>query len=198
MRYSRFIMCFMVLVTSMVLNAQETLNANDPNTFIFGGDQKSNIATIDLQPITLVDIEADPGNAISFGTAPIDLEAGQPVVGGSSGGASINEDLWLNFTYRSLNFRNGTILVYSNMPLPEGMQLTVQVISSSTGGDYPKNPRLDPVSVSISPQPIVYSFASGYTDDSTFNGYQLRYTLSNPGSVSLPDGFEIIYEIVPQ
>lgn len=190
------------LFLAFVLNctsgfAQETLNTEDPNSFIFGGDQNSNTASIQLLAVSLVDVEPDPGNSIDFGINASDLEAGLPVIGSTGSGSSINENLWLNFTYRARNYANATIHVYANQSVPQGIILKIQVIGTGGGGDYPKNPNYNLITLSEFDQVIVYDFASGYTDDGENNGFQLRYTLENTGGASLPPGFEIIYEIKP-
>ena len=186
---------FAIILSSASGFAQETLNTYNPNTFIFGGDQESNTATVHLLSISLVDIEADPGNTIGFGITPSNLEAGLPAVGSTSSGIETNEDLWLNFTYRARNYANATIRVYTNQSVPSGITIKVQIINTAGGGDYPKNPNYNPITLNEKKQVIVYDFASGYTGDGENFGYQLRYTLENNGGASLPEGFEIIYEI---
>ena len=191
--------CKHIIYIAFVLNtvfsfAQETLNANDPNTFIFGGDQNSNLASVEILPFAIVDIETDPSNGISFGVTAADLEAGLPVSGG--GGASgVNEDLWLNFSFRANNYQPARIYVLTNQPIPAGMSIKVQIINTGTGGDYPKNPNSNEITLNTSEQVIVYDFGSGYTGDGLNNGYQLRYTIDNTDGASLPPGFEVIYRI---
>ncbi|HEA29693.1 MAG TPA: hypothetical protein ENH91_06820 [Leeuwenhoekiella sp.] len=194
MKNKQFIIVALSIVQVFFCNAQETINANDPNSFIFGGDSDFNTATLELQEILLTDLEPDPGNTISFGVNPSDMEAGKPVTG--AGGTSVNEDIWLNFTYRGINYRNARILVYANQPLPADLEIKIQVIATAnTGGNYNPNPNYNPIVASTSEQVLVYDFASGYTGDGEGTGYQLRYTIDNPNGASLPTGFEIIYEI---
>jgi len=185
-----------IFITSMFLlgaysiQAQETLNANDPNSFIFGGDQKSNSLSVDILPIAIVDIEPDPGIG-GGGGLPGSMEAGLP----ASAGGGVPEGLWMNFTHRALNYQPARIYVSTNQPVPAGMTIQVEIISTGTGGNFPKNPRYGKITLGQAEQVIVYDFANGYTGDGVNNGYELSYTIDNPGGVSLPDGFEILYRI---
>ncbi|WP_405379741.1 hypothetical protein [Maribacter sp. LLG6340-A2] len=192
MRYITSYIAVIVLVcSSNFLGAQETLNANDPNTFIFGGDQQSNTLSVELLPIAIVDVEPDPSTGISGGADLSSLEAGLPF----AGGADNLDGLWLNFTHRAENFQNARIFVSSNQPVPDGMTITVEIIATGIGGEFPKNPRFGQVTIGPIEEVIVYDFANGYTGDGLSNGYQLKYTIDNPGAVSLPNGFEIVYRI---
>jgi hypothetical protein len=189
---------YITLATALSISAgfaQETLNTYDPNSFIFGGDQGHNTLTVKLQTISLIDVEPDPGNTVGFGIVPDKLEAGLPAVGSTGSGTEINEDLWLNFTYRARHYANATIRVHTNQPVPPGITIKVQIINTAGGGDYPKNPNYNPILLNETKQVIVYDFASGYTGDGENFGYQLRYTIDNQGGASLPEGFEIRYEI---
>ncbi|MEQ6122529.1 hypothetical protein [Reichenbachiella sp. MALMAid0571] len=181
-----------LLVSTSLCQAQETLNANDPNTFIFGGDQKSTSLSVDILPVAIVDVEPDPGSFGSGGGAAADMEAGLPVTGGTAGSL---DNLWLNFTHRALNYQPARIYVSTNQPVPAGMTIKVQIISVGAGGDYPKNPNYNQITLSQADQVIVYDFANGYTGDGLNNGYQLSYTIDNPGGASLPAGFEVLYRI---
>lgn len=180
-----------IVIFSSLLNAQETLNANDPNTFIFGGDQKTNTLTVEILPIAIVDVEPDPSIGISGSADLTSLEAGLPF----TGAANNLDGLWLNFTHRAENFQNARIFVSTNQPVPDGMTINVEIINTGLGGDFPKNPRFGQILIGTNEEVIVYDFANGYTGDGLNNGYQLKYTIDNPGAVSLPDGFEIIYRI---
>lgn len=173
---------------------QETLNANDPNSFVFGGGQKSNTLSVEILPIAIVDVETDPSNGISFGVNTSDLEAGLPVLGGGST-SNVNEQLWLNYSFRSENSQAAKIFVASNQPIPTGMVIKVQIINNGFGGDYSVTPNTNEIILSEIEQIIVYDFVNGYTGDGLNNGYQLRYTVENPNGNSLPAGFEIIYRI---
>ena len=184
----------LLLLSAMFGFSQETLNANDPNSFVLGGGQGNNQANLTLIPISILDIEPDPDNGISFGGIGTDLEAGMPISGGSPGGA--NEDLWLNFTHRTDNFQPKRIYVKSNMLIPNGLNITIQIINTvSIGGNFPANPNTNPIILTNSDQIIVYDFGSGYTGDGVGTGYQLRYTIDNTSGASLPVGFQIIYSI---
>ncbi len=186
-----------IFMTSMFLlgvysiHAQETLNANDPNSFIFGGDQKSNTLSVDILPVAIVDIEPDPGIVGGGGGFPGSLEAGLP----ATGGGGVPEGLWMNFTYRALNYQPARIYVSTNQPVPAKMTIYVEIISTGAGGDFPKNPRFGKIKLKEKEQVIVDDFANGYTGDGVNNGYELSYTIENPDGVSLPDGFEILYRI---
>ncbi|MEP2279301.1 hypothetical protein [Maribacter sp.] len=187
----KHIILMVLVISSCLLNAQETLNANDPNTFIFGGDQKTNTLTVEVLPIAIVDVEPDPGISISGSADLTSLEAGLPFTGTGDN----LDGLWLNFTHRAENFQNARIFVSSNQPVPAGMTINVEIINTGVGGDFPNNPRLGPILIGTNEEIIVNDFANGYTGDGLNNGYQLKYTIENPGAVSLPDGFEIIYRI---
>ena len=173
------------------IQAQETLNANDPNSFIFGGDQKSNSISVDILPIAIVDIEPDPGIGGGGGGLPGSMEAGLP----ASAGDGLPEGLWLNFTYRALNYQPARIYVSTNQPVPDGITLSVKIISVGSGGDFPKNPNTAKIILGQAEQVIVYDFGNGYTGDGVNNGYELSYSIKNKGGVALPDGFEILYRI---
>ena len=172
--------------------AQETLDAGDPNTFIFGGDQKTTNFSLDILPLAIIDIEPDPGGAGSgSGLGP--LEAGLPV----TGVASNLDNLWLNFTHRADGIQPGRIYVSTNQPVTVGMVIYVEIEPGNYGvdGDFPKNPIIGQVISSQTEQIIVNNFLNGYTGDGLNNGYHLIYTIDNPSSNSLPAGFEILYRI---
>lgn len=185
------IVCILALLNASLILAQ----APDPDDYgVLGGDQKTTSGTISLSGISIVDVEPDPGLGLSFGVSAASLEAGLPASGGSGDG--INEDLWLNFTYRSIGFSPARIYVKTNLPLPSGLTLKVQIISNSDPtNQFPLNPNLSELTLNESEQVIVYDFGSGYTGDGVNNGYQLRYTMENTSGASLPDGFQVVYEI---
>ncbi|MEQ9440303.1 MAG: hypothetical protein RIG62_14715 [Cyclobacteriaceae bacterium] len=190
---SLILLLYILLLSSSKGWAQETLDANDPNSFIFGGDQKSNTLSVEILPLAIVDVEPDPSGSLSFGASADDMEAGLPPMGGS--GTNVNEELWLNFTHRSFNNQPARIYVSTNQVVPVGMTLKIEIIGAGTDGNYPQNPRVGEIILSESEQVIVYDFASGYTGDGQYKGYQLRYTIDNPEGVSLPTGFEVLYRI---
>lgn len=187
----KHIAIMVLLISNGLLTAQETLNANDPNSFIFGGDQQTNILEVTVLPIAIVDVEPDSSTGISGSADLTSLEAGLPF----TGTANDLDGLWLNFTHRAENFQPKRIYVSTNQAVPAGMTIQVEINATGAGGDFPKNPRFGQVNLSTTEEIIVYDFASGYTGDGLNNGYQLQYTIDNPGAVSLPDGFEIIYRI---
>ncbi|MGO4819846.1 MULTISPECIES: hypothetical protein [unclassified Flavobacterium] len=194
MKKIKYLLVILFALNGIMCLAQETINAYDPNTFLFGGGQGSNFAVLDLQTIAIIDAEPDPSNSISFGISTSNMEAGLPVTG--AGGNSINEDTWLNFTYRALNYANARIFVYTNQAVPAGMAIKIQIIArANVGGVYNANPNTNPITLSNFEQVLVYDFASGYTGDGLGTGYQVRCTIENPNGVSLSTGFEIIYEI---
>lgn len=172
--------------------AQETLDAGDPNTFIFGGDQKTTNFSLDILPLAIIDVEPDPGGpGPGPGLGP--LEAGLPV----TGVASNLDNLWLNFTHRADGIQPGRIYVSTNQPVTVGMVIYVEIELGNYGvdGDFPKNPIIGQVMLSQTEQIIVNDFLNGYTGDGLNNGYHLIYTIDNPSSNSLPAGFEILYRI---
>tara|TARA_R110000764_G_scaffold168121_1_gene255333 strand:+ start:415 stop:996 length:582 start_codon:yes stop_codon:yes gene_type:complete len=179
------------VISSSLLNAQETLNANDTNSFIFGGDQQTTTLTVEILPIALVDVEPDPSTGISGSADLTSLEAGLPF----TGGANDLDGLWLNFTHRAENFQNAQIYVSTNQPVPNGMSIKVKIINTGVGGDFPQNPTAGQITLSTTEKIIVKNFGNGYTGDGLNNGYQLKYIISNPNAISLPNGFEIIYRI---
>jgi len=187
------ILCGFIMMTTFSILSQETL-ASDPNAFLIGGDQGQNTASLTLLPIAIVDVEPDPNNTILFGGVGVEFEAGLPVGSGSLNGT--NEDLWLNFTHRADNFQLKSIYVRSNLPLPAGIDISIQIIDTvNSQGVFIANPNTMPVLLTNVNQLIVFDFGSGYSGDGIGNGYQLRYTLNNPEGKTLPDGFEIIYTI---
>ncbi|TVZ27841.1 hypothetical protein JM83_2906 [Gillisia sp. Hel_I_86] len=171
--------------------SQEIIDASNPDTFILGGGQETNIAFMDLQRIAITDIEPDPHTGSSSSATPI--EAGKPYI---NVGSPTTDEFWLNFTYRSRNNENAKIFTRSNQPIPEGINVIIQIISTANiGGVYNANPNTNPITLNISNQVIVNDFASGYTGDGENTGYLIRYTIENPSFQSLPTGFEIIFEI---
>ncbi|MDT0643957.1 hypothetical protein RM553_14055 [Zunongwangia sp. F363] len=182
---------FLFLWIGISSRAQETLNAFDPNTFILGGGQESTTAVVDLQRIAITDLEPDP--ATGFSDSTLGMEAGNPFTGT---GSPTTGEFWLNFTYRSLNFQNARIFVRVNQPIPSDMTIKVQIINTANiNGVYNANPNSNPINLSTSEQIIVYDFASGYTGDGEGTGYLIEYNIINPSALSLPPGFEIIFEI---
>ena len=177
-----------LLLSSSMAWAQQTLNANDPNSFIFGGDQKSSGVSIELLPIAIIDIE--PETLAGTGAAGAGTEAGLPPPSG--GGADLS-NLWINFTHRAQNFQPARIYVSTNQPVPGGMKIEVQITETGTGGDYPKNPNTNNIKLSQTEQVIVYDFANGYTGDGLNRGYHITYKIKKPKT--LPAGFEVIYRI---
>ena len=179
--------------------AQETLNASDPSLFIVGGDQGSTTATVTLSPITLVDIEPDPNNTIDFNVDREKLEAGVPVFSHPVHGYGVvtDESLWINYTYRGYPGELANIHVRSNMPVPEGIKITIHINQAGAGGDYKRNAQFHTVTLSEADQVLVRDFPSGYTADGEFNGLQLRYNKENHRGYSIPPGFEVIYELRP-
>ena len=99
------------------------------------------------------------------------------------------------FLAEIINYQPARIYVSTNQPVPVGMAVKVEIITTGIGGDFPKNPRFGQITLSTNEEVIVYDFGSGYTGDGLNNGYQLKYTIENPGGESLPAGFEIIYRI---
>ena len=181
------------ILAQMEISAQETLDANNPNSFIFGGDQKETSMQIELSPVYLVDIEPDPGPPATFGSSAEEMEAGLPPMGGI--GSNTNEDLWLNFTHRAKKKSSAKITVSTNQALPIGVTLKVEIINSANTGDYFGIPVLGPITLSQAEQRIVDKIGGGYTGDGLNAGYQLKYTLDNPNGISLPVGFEVQYTI---
>ena len=74
--------------------------------------------------------------------------------------------------------------------------LKIQVLAAtSIGGSYIANQNNSPITLSTTEQILINSFASGYTGNGLGTGYNLRITVENQSGLSLPSGFEIIYEI---
>lgn len=187
------ILAVMLLSGSCI--SQETLNADDPNSFIFGGDQKSITASISLQSIYLVDVESDPDNTIRFNVDGTAIEAGLPAMGAKSNGIETNETLWLNFSSRSVDGEKAIITVRTNQPVPDGIIISVALIAVSPGGFIDANEEKNPIILSEIAERIVDKIENGYTNDFIGNGFQIQYTVENNQALSLPPGFEIIYEI---
>ncbi|AOW20489.1 hypothetical protein [Urechidicola croceus] len=191
-------MILIVLLFNTYLGfTQETLDANNPSTFVLGGGQQSQSASINLLPIAIIDVEPDPFGGGS-GTGVVIGEAGLPVTGGT---AADLDNLWINFSHRQENSTPARIFVSTNQPVPAGMTIKVEIQATGPGGGYgptdtfPPNPRSGQVTIGMTEQIIVYDFGNGYTGDGVSNGYHIVYTIDNPGSVSLPAGFEVQYEI---
>ena len=194
MKNTDYILAALFTLCFIVCGAQEILNVTISSNFIFGGGQRSNFATLSLQPIAIVDAEPDPSNTISFGLSSSTLEAGLPATG--VGGIATNENIWLNYTYRASNLANANIYVRTNQIVPAGIVLKIQVIAAtSIGGSYIANQNSSPITLSTTEQILINSFASGYTGNGLGTGYNLRITVENQSGLSLPSGFEIIYEI---
>jgi hypothetical protein len=194
MKNTDYILAALFTLCFAVCGAQEILNVTISSNFIFGGGQQSNFATLSLQPIAILDAEPDPSNTISFGLNSTTLEAGLPATG--VGGIATNENIWLNYTYRGVNFANAKIYVRTNQIIPAGIVIKIQVIAAtSIGGSYIPNQNSSPITLSSAEQILINSFASGYTGNGLGTGYNLRITVENQSGLSLPSGFEIIYEI---
>lgn len=173
--------------------SQETIDAGNATSFIFGGDQKFQSATINLLPLEIVDVEPEPDNGVYFGISANTLEAGAPVMG--TGGIMTDETLWLNYTHRANNNTAKAIYVQSNQPVPDNIQVLVEILTEAKTGDYKASGVKSNILISEFPQLIIDDFDSGYTGSGLGMGYQLKYTVENPEGKSLPSDFEIIYEI---
>lgn len=180
---------FLLLIIS--INAQETIDANNPNNFVTGGGQEYSGSTIELLPVSILDIEGFTGFNPEINTGT--LEAGLPI----TGGVSDLSNVWLNFSYRSQGFQTAKIYVSYNMPLHNSIIIDVQIEGNNygTNGDFPKNPNLNKVRIEQNEKVIVFDFTNGYTGDGVGNGYKLNYTINNPQNRSFPDGFQITYRI---
>ena len=196
---------FIYLILAIVLFnasgfAQETIDASDPGSFILGGDQGVNTATVNLLPIELVDIEPDPNNTVDFDVDHSNLEAGNPVFSHPvhGNGTATDESLWINHTYRGYPGEQANIHVHANMPVPNGIKIHIHIIQAGGGGDYKRNPQFHTITLSEADQILIRQFPSGYTGDGEFSGFQIRYHKENHGGNSLPPGFEVIYEIRPR
>lgn len=187
-----------IVFSSMYSFGQETLDASDPNSFIFGGDQGFHFLTMNLLDINLIDVEPEFNNAVSFAIDPSTLEAGEPIFSGAGG--AINEDLWLNITSRTNGVATYNAFVSSNQPVPAGFELKVEILNAqSVGGTgITGNAVLGEIIISDTPAVIITGIEKGYTDDGVNKGFQLRYVINNSGGGSLPVGFEIVYELIVQ
>ncbi|MEP5935148.1 MAG: hypothetical protein ABJ218_08510, partial [Winogradskyella arenosi] len=150
MNLRKQILCGFIMIATFSVLSQETL-ASDPNAFLLGGDQGQNTASLTLLPIAIVDVEPDPDNAILFGGIGVDFEAGLPVgIGALSG---VNEDLWLNFTHRVDNMQLKSIYVRSNLPIPAGIDISIQIIDTvNSQGNFIPSPNTVPVLLTNSKQ----------------------------------------------
>jgi hypothetical protein len=182
-----------LIATIQLVVAQPTLNANDVSTFVLGGGQVSNNMSVRILPMAIIDAEPDPGARVEFGGDVSQLEAGIPPAGTTWG--NVDESIWLNFTYRKLEGQKGRILVASNMPVPAGMEVHIEVIATGAGSNFAKDAGLKKVVLSETQDDLINGIRNGHTGDGLNNGYQLRYTVQNPSMLSLPAGFEITYTI---
>lgn len=181
---------FFILITS-ITQAQETIDANNPNNFVTGGGQESHDFSLNILPVSIIDIEGFTG--LNSGVDNTVLEAGLAVTGGTTDVSNI----WLNYTYRALNSNSARIFVSTNQPVPAGVTLKVRIENNNygNGGDFIKTPRIEDVTLSQIAQVLVYDFGNGYTGNGEGNGYHVIYAITNPNGVSFPDGFEILYKI---
>lgn len=191
-------LCCLIMFSVSIIKSQETLNANDPSSFVLGGGQNVNPINISLSEFAIVDVEPDPDNSISFGGINSSLEAGLSAL---SGNASINEELWVNFSIRTnTNTSNTTLSVRANQNLPNGMVITIQVINVNVNSSDIQNPSqiydLRTVSVDANFKDLVKDIkGGGVSGDGVNNGFQLRITINNPNMLSLPNGFALEYEL---
>jgi len=194
---NRALFVFIILCLTKTFS-QETIDASDPNTFIFGGAQGYHFLTMDLLAVNLVDVEPEFNNQVSFVVDPSTLEAGLPIFSGT--GAAVNEDLWLNITSRTNGIDIYTALVSSNQPVPSGFEIKIELLNvQSIGGDGDTgNAVLGELVISDTPTAIITDIEKGYTDDGVNKGFQIRYTITNTGGGELPVGFEIVYELALQ
>jgi hypothetical protein len=173
--------------------SQETIDPSTVGSIVTGGGQATTNATLELLEVAIVDVEPESDNTLNMGSIG-NFEAGLPASG--IGGTTTNEDLWLNFTYRGQDKKTSEIVVYANQKIPKDITIEVQIIAqSSIGGDFIPSQVPNIIEISDIDKIIVDKFPSGYTGDGVGTGYQLRYTVTNPTSISLPPGFDIIYEI---
>ncbi|MDO6743669.1 hypothetical protein Q4553_03730 [Tenacibaculum soleae] len=191
-------LCCLIMFSVSTIKSQETLNANDPSSFVLGGGQNVNPINISLSEFAIVDVEPDPDNSISFGGINSSLEAGLSAL---SGNASVNEELWVNFSIRTnTNTSNTTLSVRANQNLPNGMVITIQVINVNVNSSDIQNPSqiydLRTVSVDANFKDLVKDIkGGGVSGDGVNNGFQLRITINNPNMLSLPNGFALEYEL---
>ncbi|MEC7784068.1 MAG: hypothetical protein VYB38_11705 [Bacteroidota bacterium] len=212
-KLSLYIIIFCLVSSGLTAQAEAdfeptTINAYDPNSYAAEsttslglttvlkpeGDQRSIPMQIGILPINLVDIEGDQtAHTIDLST----LEAGASLETATS--TIFDDELWLNFTFRSVDYSNGNLYVYSNLPLPDGMQVTVNIVSSNLAdGSYNTASFYSSVNVtnqgSNPASRLLYDFQNGYTGDGFGKGYLIKFDVQNPSS--LPDGFEIYFEIL--
>lgn len=191
-------LCCLIMFSVSTIKSQETLNANDPSSFVLGGGQNVNPINISLSEFAIVDVEPDPDNSISFGGINSSLEAGLSAL---SGNASINEELWVNFSIRTnTNTSNTTLSVRANQNLPNGMGITIQVINVNVNSSDIQNPSqiydLRTVSLDANFKDLVKDIkGGGVSGDGVNNGFQLRITINNLNMLSLPNGFALEYEL---
>lgn len=183
----------LLAVTLHLAMAQPTLNANDLSSFVLGGGQASTGMSVRLLPVAIIDAEPDPGASVDFGGDVSSLDAGIPPAGTIWG--NVDESVWLNFTYRNMEGQKAKIYVQSNMPVPDGMKIKVEVIAMGAGVNFTKDPGLKKVTLSENRDDLLTGIRNGYTGDGLNNGYQLRYTVENAAMLSLPPGFEVTYTI---
>tara|TARA_R110000868_G_scaffold226730_1_gene479402 strand:- start:107 stop:688 length:582 start_codon:yes stop_codon:yes gene_type:complete len=181
-----------LLLSNYWCHAQETVDAEAVS--LIGGDQNFTTMSVDVLVLALLDVEPDPGATLDIGSAvpPGSLEAGLAPGGGA--GTTVNDDLWLNYSYRGATATPARIMVSSNQPVPSGFTIKILITNSGAGGDFTPNP-LAEITLSDTEQPITGTFGNGYTADGLLNGYQLQYTVENPSGLSLPAGFEVTYRL---
>ena len=189
----------LIMFTTNICTSQETLNANDPSSFVLGGGQGVSPINISLQEYSILDLEPDPDNTITFGGINNSLEAGLSALSGSGG--SVNEDLWVNFSIRANNNSSNTSLrVRSNQSIPSSMIITIEVINVSLNSSEIENPTqvydLRSVNLSTNFNDLIQNIkGGGSSGDGINNGFQLRISITNPNMLSLPGGFALEYEL---
>lgn len=181
----------MVMCPLIFLTAQETVNANDPASYVFGGGQGTNTATVQLLAVHLIDLEPEGNGVLVFGGSGVQ-EAGSPVALGSS---NSNEETWINYSYRGVAGAQAQIKVVCNQPLPQGMSIKLKVIAQGASGNIVANASSGTINLSTSPKILVYAVQAGHTEDGINQGFQIQYDISNPNNESLPPGFEVVFTI---
>lgn len=190
----RLLKITLLLLLTLRVSAQSTINPNDLSTILLGGAQESGPLGVQLQQIALVDLEPDQIQFVNLGGVGTILEAGVAPSSGS-GNANENTQFWINLSCRNESGRPATLSVGSNQKLTGNMKLYVEVIQVNIAGEMKGTPITGQIEINPGDKALITNISPGYTGDGQGIGYQLRYTLLNPQNKSFPQGYEVFFTL---
>jgi len=146
-----------------------------PSLTLAGGEQESNMISISLAEIALIDIESETADInidFNFGSTQ---EAG--IV--SNGETSItNNSLWLNYTSAVALGQTRNISVALSQELPSGINLSLVLDSYTGNGQGQFGIPAPALSLNSISQNVLTNIGGAYTGNGNSNGHKLNYQLN--------------------